>query len=58
MNNEHVYLNTIIDFLLFPELAVQTFEVMKNVGKLHDFSAGLVVGGNDFAKEQKSIQRM
>ena len=27
------------------ELAFQTFEVLKIVGKCHDFSAGLVIGG-------------
>lgn len=27
------------------ELAYQTFEVLKKIGKLHDFSAGLVIGG-------------
>jgi len=27
------------------ELAFQTFEVLKKVGKFHDFSAGLVIGG-------------
>ena len=27
------------------ELAYQTFEVLRKVGKHHDFSAGLVIGG-------------
>lgn len=27
------------------ELAYQTFEVLKKLGKFHDFSAGLVIGG-------------
>lgn len=27
------------------ELAYQTFEVLKRIGKRHDFSAGLVIGG-------------
>ena len=27
------------------ELAYQTFEVLKKIGKFHDFSAGLVIGG-------------
>ena len=27
------------------ELAYQTFEVLRSVGKYHDFSAGLVIGG-------------
>jgi ATP-dependent RNA helicase DDX10/DBP4 len=27
------------------ELAYQTFDVLKKIGKHHDFSAGLVIGG-------------
>jgi len=27
------------------ELAYQTFEVLRKIGKFHDFSAGLVIGG-------------
>ena len=27
------------------ELAYQTFEVLRKIGKKHDFSAGLVIGG-------------
>jgi superfamily II DNA/RNA helicase len=27
------------------ELAYQTFEVLKKIGQLHDFSAGLIIGG-------------
>ena len=27
------------------ELAYQTFEVLKKIGRFHDFSAGLVIGG-------------
>ena len=27
------------------ELAYQIFEVLRKVGKFHDFSAGLVIGG-------------
>ena len=27
------------------ELAYQTFEVLRKIGKSHDFSAGLVIGG-------------
>ena len=27
------------------ELAYQTFEVLRKVGKYHDFSGGLVIGG-------------
>ena len=27
------------------ELAYQTFEVLRKVGKNHDFSAGLIIGG-------------
>ncbi len=37
------------------ELAYQTFEVLKKVGKFHDFSAGLVIGGKDLKTESKII---
>lgn len=38
------------------ELAMQIFEVLRIVGKYHNFSAGLVTGGkNDFAREQTEI---
>ncbi|CAE1331702.1 DDX10 [Acanthosepion pharaonis] len=37
------------------ELAYQTFAVLRRVGKQHDFSAGLVVGGMDLKVESKKI---
>ncbi|XP_042880265.1 probable ATP-dependent RNA helicase DDX10 [Penaeus japonicus] len=37
------------------ELAYQIFEVLKNVGKSHDFSAGLIIGGKDLKYEWKLI---
>lgn len=37
------------------ELAYQTFEVLKKIGKFHDFSAGLVIGGKDLKTESKII---
>ncbi|XP_041354361.1 probable ATP-dependent RNA helicase DDX10 [Gigantopelta aegis] len=37
------------------ELAYQTFEVLKKVGKLHDFSAGLVIGGKFLREEAERI---
>ena len=39
------------------ELAYQTFQVLRCVGCEHDFSAGLVIGGKDFAGEQERIAR-
>lgn len=40
------------------ELAIQVFEVMKAVGKYHDFSLGLVIGGNKLSKEQSVLYNM
>lgn len=37
------------------ELAYQTFEVLRKVGKNHDFSAGLVIGGKDLKTESEKI---
>lgn len=37
------------------ELAYQIFEVLNKVGKEHDFSAGLVIGGKDLKYEWKRI---
>jgi len=34
------------------ELAYQTFEVLQKVGKYHDFSGGLVIGGKDLKIEK------
>ena len=39
------------------ELAYQTFEVLRRVGRFHDFSAGLVIGGKDVKMERERIQR-
>ncbi|KAI1903519.1 hypothetical protein AGOR_G00028030 [Albula goreensis] len=39
------------------ELAYQTFEVLRNVGKNHDFSAGLIIGGKDLKHESERIHR-
>eukprot|EP00066_Takifugu_rubripes_P023474 XP_011612740.1 PREDICTED: probable ATP-dependent RNA helicase DDX10 [Takifugu rubripes] len=38
------------------ELAYQTFEVLRKVGKNHEFSAGLVIGGKDLKVESEQIQ--
>lgn len=40
------------------ELAVQTFEVLKKVGRNHGFSAGLVIGGKDLKVEMERIGRL
>lgn len=37
------------------ELGIQLFETMRQVGKYHNFSAGLVIGGKDVEFEKKSI---
>ncbi|XP_062868007.1 probable ATP-dependent RNA helicase DDX10 [Trichomycterus rosablanca] len=39
------------------ELAYQTFEVLRKVGKNHEFSAGLVIGGKDIKDESMKIHR-
>lgn len=40
------------------ELALQIFEVLRSVGKMHSFSAGLVIGGKNFREEQYRLIRM
>lgn len=37
------------------ELAYQTFEVLRKVGKNHEFSAGLIIGGKDLKTESVRI---
>lgn len=39
------------------ELAYQTFEVLRKVGKNHEFSAGLIIGGKDLKSESERIPR-
>ncbi|XP_073680823.1 probable ATP-dependent RNA helicase DDX10 [Garra rufa] len=39
------------------ELAYQTFEVLRKVGKNHEFSAGLIIGGKDLKEEAERIHR-
>ncbi|KAL0208194.1 hypothetical protein P9112_010781 [Eukaryota sp. TZLM1-RC] len=40
------------------ELSLQIFEVISKVGKFHDFSAGLVIGGKSFQDEQEVINSL
>ncbi|XP_015668420.1 probable ATP-dependent RNA helicase DDX10 [Protobothrops mucrosquamatus] len=40
------------------ELAYQTFEVLRKVGKNHEFSAGLIIGGKDLKQESTKIHNM
>jgi hypothetical protein len=40
------------------ELALQIFQVLKEVGSSHPFSAGLLVGGNDYDVEAKAVGNM
>ncbi|CAG0879202.1 unnamed protein product [Darwinula stevensoni] len=40
------------------ELAYQIFEILKKVGKYHDFSAALIIGGRDWAYERMRMDRM
>ncbi|XP_056133295.1 probable ATP-dependent RNA helicase DDX10 [Lampris incognitus] len=39
------------------ELAYQTFEVLRKVGRNHEFSAGLIIGGKDLKNESEKIHR-
>ncbi|XP_040282193.1 probable ATP-dependent RNA helicase DDX10 [Bufo bufo] len=39
------------------ELAYQTFEVLRKVGRKHEFSAGLIIGGKDVNEESMRIHR-
>ena len=40
------------------ELAIQTFEVLRKVGRNHNFSAGLVVGGKSLLEERERLGKM
>lgn len=40
------------------ELAVQIFDVLRKIGRYHDFSAGLVIGGKSLKEEAERIDRM
>nr|XP_043900927.1 probable ATP-dependent RNA helicase DDX10 [Solea senegalensis] len=39
------------------ELAYQTFEVLRKIGKNHEFSAGLIIGGKELKSETERIHR-
>ena len=40
------------------ELAIQVFEVINKIGKHHNFSVGMVIGGNDYEKERYVVNNM
>lgn len=40
------------------ELALQTFDVLRRIGKYHGLSAGLIIGGKELRAEQAAIARM
>ncbi|OXA50694.1 probable ATP-dependent RNA helicase DDX10 isoform X2 [Folsomia candida] len=40
------------------ELAYQIFETLRNVGRKHDFSAGLIIGGKDLKFERKRVDQL
>lgn len=40
------------------ELAVQTFTALRDIGKYHNFSAGLVIGGKPLKEERDRLGRM
>lgn len=39
------------------ELAYQIFETLRKIGKYHDFSAGLIIGGKDLKFERKRMDQ-
>ena len=40
------------------ELATQIFEVLRQIGRYHSFSAGLVIGGKSVQEEKERLSRM
>ena len=40
------------------ELALQIFKVLRDVGKKHSFSAGLLIGGKNLKQEQERVSKM
>ncbi len=40
------------------ELAIQIFNVLKNIGKLHSFSVGLLTGGKSYHDEKERIGKL
>ncbi|NXD80265.1 DDX10 helicase, partial [Halcyon senegalensis] len=40
------------------ELAYQTFQVLRKVGRNHEFSAGLIIGGKDLKEESEKIHHI
>ncbi|KAL1409788.1 ATP-dependent RNA helicase dbp4 [Vanrija albida] len=40
------------------ELAVQTFNALRDIGRFHTFSAGLVIGGKPLKEERDRLSRM
>ncbi|NXI49480.1 DDX10 helicase, partial [Chloroceryle aenea] len=40
------------------ELAYQTFKVLRKVGRNHEFSAGLIIGGKDLKEESEKIHHI
>uniref|UniRef100_A0A1A9W959 ATP-dependent RNA helicase n=1 Tax=Glossina brevipalpis TaxID=37001 RepID=A0A1A9W959_9MUSC len=62
---EHLYvskwsrLDGVAAIIISPtrELAYQIFETLKRVGKYHDFSAGLIIGGKNLKFERKRMDQ-
>lgn len=40
------------------ELALQTFQILQKIGKYHQLSAGLVIGGKDLREEKEVLERI
>ena len=50
----------LLSLIILPtrELAIQIFDVINKIGKYFNFSVGLVIGGNNLEKEQKSVNQI
>jgi ATP-dependent RNA helicase DDX10/DBP4 len=40
------------------ELAIQIYQVLRKIGRYHNFSAGLVIGGDNLQEERERVGRM
>ena len=50
----------LLSLIILPtrELAIQIFDVINKIGKHFNFSVGLVIGGNNLEKEQRSVNQI
>ena len=50
----------LLSLIILPtrELAIQIFDVINKIGKYFNYSVGLVIGGNNLEKEQRSVNQI